>query len=181
MLGFLDFSVNYFKMFSLNLLRKKKGRIFQNTPFCHGCSLKSSVTLNCYPQWPESSSVPFFTSPQSFENYPIILYVILLSLNLIYHYIKCNNFIGNTSWNKLCILKELLKYKDISIFISSQISILTALHSKWDLSSSTRDQTHAPCSGSMESQPLDHQRSSSFLSNFYPFSLIYPKAQIWGK
>ena len=67
---------------------KKKGRIFQNTPFCHGCSLKSSVTLNCYPQWPESSSVPFFTSPQSFENYPMILrllcfkvsqYVIFLS------------------------------------------------------------------------------------------------------
>ena len=53
--------------------KKKTGRISQNTPFCHGCSLKSSLTLNCYPQWPESSSVLFFTSPQSFENYPMIL------------------------------------------------------------------------------------------------------------
>ena len=49
------------------------------------------------------------------------------------------------------VLKELLKYKDISIFISSQISFLTVPHSKWDLSSLTRGQTHAPCSGSMES------------------------------
>ena len=72
---FSGLSVNYFKMFSLNLLRKKKktGRIFQNTPFCHGCSLKSSLTLNCYPQWSESSSVLLLTSPQSFENYPMIL------------------------------------------------------------------------------------------------------------
>ena len=28
-----------------------------------------------------------------------------------------------------------------------------------DLSSPTRDQTHAPCSGSAESQVLDHQKS----------------------
>ena len=29
--------------------------------------------------------------------------------------------------------------------------------SMWDLSSLTRDQTHAPCSGSTEPQPLNHQ------------------------
>ena len=29
----------------------------------------------------------------------------------------------------------------------------------WDLSSPTRDQTHAPCSGTMESKPLDSQGS----------------------
>ena len=28
-------------------------------------------------------------------------------------------------------------------------------HGMWDLSS--RDQTHAPCTGSVESKPLDHQ------------------------
>ena len=31
------------------------------------------------------------------------------------------------------------------------------LHGVWDLSSLTRDGTCAPCSGSTESQPLDHQ------------------------
>ena len=30
----------------------------------------------------------------------------------------------------------------------------------WDLSSLTRDETHAPCIGSMESEPLGHQGSS---------------------
>ena len=29
----------------------------------------------------------------------------------------------------------------------------------WDLSFPTRDRTHAPCSGSAESSPLDHQGS----------------------
>ena len=33
------------------------------------------------------------------------------------------------------------------------------LHSMWDLSFPNRDRTHAPCSGSAESQPLDHQGS----------------------
>ena len=32
-------------------------------------------------------------------------------------------------------------------------------HGTQDLSCPTRDQIHAPCSGSMESQPLDHQRN----------------------
>ena len=35
----------------------------------------------------------------------------------------------------------------------------------WDLSSPTRDRTHTPCLGSVESQPLDHQGSP--LSVFY--------------
>ena len=33
------------------------------------------------------------------------------------------------------------------------------LHDTWDLNCSTRDQTYAPCSGTMESQPLYHQGS----------------------
>ena len=35
----------------------------------------------------------------------------------------------------------------------------------WDLSSLTRDQTSAPCSGSMDSLPVDHQ-GSTFLKKF---------------
>ena len=35
---------------------------------------------------------------------------------------------------------------------------LAVPHSMWDHSPPTRDQTHAPCSRSMESKPLDHQR-----------------------
>ena len=42
---------------------------------------------------------------------------------------------------------------------------LTLLRGMQDLSSLTRDQTHAPCSGSVESQPLDHQGN--------------PKASVW--
>ena len=34
-----------------------------------------------------------------------------------------------------------------------------------DLSSLTRNQTHAPCIGSMESYPLDHQRSTCILQS----------------
>ena len=36
---------------------------------------------------------------------------------------------------------------------------LATLCGVWDLSSPTRGQTYAPCSGSLESQPLDHQGS----------------------
>ena len=36
---------------------------------------------------------------------------------------------------------------------------LAVPHGLRDLSSPTKDQTQAPCSGSMESQPLDHQGS----------------------
>ena len=36
---------------------------------------------------------------------------------------------------------------------------LAASHNMWDLRSLTRNQTPAPCSGSAESQPLDHERS----------------------
>ena len=34
----------------------------------------------------------------------------------------------------------------------------------WNLNSLTRDQTHKPCNGNAESQPLDHQRSPWTLS-----------------
>ena len=85
-------------MFSLNLLRKKKkkktGRIFQNTPFCHGCSLKSSLTLNCYPQWPESSSILFFTSPQSFENYLMILRLLCFKVSQYVIFLKADKLLS---------------------------------------------------------------------------------------
>ena len=32
-----------------------------------------------------------------------------------------------------------------------------------DLNSPTRDQTYAPCSGSMKSLPLDHQESQTYI------------------
>ena len=39
------------------------------------------------------------------------------------------------------------------------LGVLLLLHDTWDLSCSTKDRTHAPCSGSVESQPLYHQGS----------------------
>ena len=39
------------------------------------------------------------------------------------------------------------------------IMFLAAQHSMWDLCLLTRDRPHAPCSGSVESQSLDHQES----------------------
>ena len=42
---------------------------------------------------------------------------------------------------------------------NSFVFFLAMLHGMQDLSSPTRDQTHAPCIGSTESQPLDHQGS----------------------
>lgn len=41
---------------------------------------------------------------------------------------------------------------------------LAALYSMWDFSSLTKDRTHAPCSGSMESQPLERQGYVSIVS-----------------
>ena len=41
---------------------------------------------------------------------------------------------------------------------------LATSHGMWDLSSLTRDQTCAPCSGSAESEPLDRQGSPTVLS-----------------
>ena len=38
-------------------------------------------------------------------------------------------------------------------------------HDMWDLSSLTRDQTSAPCSGSIDPLPVDHQ-GSTFLKKF---------------
>ena len=40
----------------------------------------------------------------------------------------------------------------------------------WDLSALTRDRTHAPCSGSTESQLLDHQGSPG-MKTFRTYSL----------
>ena len=42
---------------------------------------------------------------------------------------------------------------------SFSFSFLAVPRSMWDLSSLTRDQTRAPCIGSAESSPLDHQGS----------------------
>ena len=40
---------------------------------------------------------------------------------------------------------------------STFLGFLATLCYLWDLSSLTRDQVHAPCTGNMESQPLDHK------------------------
>ena len=45
-------------------------------------------------------------------------------------------------------------------------------HSMWDLSSPTRDRTRAPCSGSAESWPLDHQGS--------PHVLFWCQKNMWN-
>ena len=49
-----------------------------------------------------------------------------------------------------------LKYLAI---IYGFVYFLAAPCSVWDLSSPTRNQTQAPCTGSTESSPLDHQGS----------------------
>ena len=68
---------------------------------------------------------------------------------------------------KCCIfLQKLIIFK---IFI---IIFLVLPHSLWDLSSLTRNQTHAPCIRSMESYPLDHQGSFPEV-NSYLFPGIY--------
>ena len=43
------------------------------------------------------------------------------------------------------------------IFLFFLWLFLATWHSLWDLSLSTRDRTHVPCIGSVESEPLDHQ------------------------
>ena len=45
----------------------------------------------------------------------------------------------------------------MQLFHSNHTSFLAALSSMWDLSSLIKDQTHDPCSGSTETEPLDHQ------------------------
>ena len=67
------------------------------------------------------------------------------------------------TWKSRFFLKKLtlLNYDNwvhVLICIYSFI-YLAGLHSMQDLSSLTRDQTRSLCSGSMESQPLDHQGS----------------------
>ena len=48
------------------------------------------------------------------------------------------------------------------------------VHGMWDLSSLMRDRTLAPCSGSMESSPLDLQGSPRVAASVFP-SQSYPK------
>ena len=97
MFGFLDLVLTTLKCFHWICWEKKKkktGKIFQNTPFCHGCSLKSSLTLNCYPQWPESSSILFFTSPQSFENYLMILRLLCFKVSQYVIFLKADKLLS---------------------------------------------------------------------------------------
>ena len=50
----------------------------------------------------------------------------------------------------------------------------------WDLGSPIRDQTHASCTGSMESQPLDHQGGSPY-PHFRSKEMSFKKAHFpWG-
>ena len=56
-----------------------------------------------------------------------------------------------------CIL---IFYSVQEIFFSSSSSFFFFGHMAYRISSLTRDQTLAPCSGSMDSRPPDHQRSS---------------------
>ena len=56
------------------------------------------------------------------------------------------------------------------VYIYMYVCIYIAmLHDMQDLSSPTRDQTHTACSGSTESQPLDHQENPqvNFNNVFY--------------
>ena len=48
----------------------------------------------------------------------------------------------------------------------------------WDLSSPTRDQTYAPCSGSTESQPLDLQGSAGKVFLAMPVDNMDIKAEL---
>ena len=51
----------------------------------------------------------------------------------------------------------------------------------WDLSSQTRDQTHIPCSGSLESQPLDWQGSPHII--FFSIAkdhAFFPSSNLFG-
>ena len=73
------------------------------------------------------------------------------------------------------------------VFFFFNIYLFLFFGHMWDLSSLTRDQTHAPCSGSTESKQLDHQGSpTSILSlkNFFKFDLFIWLCQVlvapWG-
>ena len=52
---------------------------------------------------------------------------------------------------------------------------LAMLHDMWDLRSLTRGRTHAPCSRSTGSEPLDHQGSPPFY-----FLLVVSQFQVLG-
>lgn len=53
-------------------------------------------------------------------------------------------------------LKVFIKFVTVSILF---YDLVFWPQSMWDLSSQSRDQTWASCSGSVEFQPLDHQKS----------------------
>ena len=50
----------------------------------------------------------------------------------------------------------------------------------WDLSSPTRDQTPAPCSGKVESYPLDHQGSPKHTDLVHVLLGLYPSISFSG-
>jgi len=55
-----------------------------------------------------------------------------------------------------------------------KIFFFLAMWSMWDLSSPTRDWTQAPCIGSLEFQPLDHQGSPSLGMGFWCQCMLLP-------
>ena len=80
--------------------------------------------------------------------------------------------IVNTAAVNIGCMYLLFFLKDILIYLF----ILAATHATWDLSSPTRDWTHAPCIGSLESKPLDCQGSPGCM---YLFELVFSFFQIY--
>ena len=78
-----------------------------------------------------------------------------------------NKFNSNFWPSKFISYRFLFHIKLTSFFLKECFIylFLATPHDMWDLSSPARDQTHAPCNGSMESQPLDLQGSPTF--SFY--------------
>ena len=66
--------------------------------------------------------------------------------------IKVFQIVSHVSRIKSIVVQLCFKFLDCYLFI-----YLAAPHSMQDPSSLTRDQTRFPCSGSVESQPLEHQ------------------------
>ena len=60
--------------------------------------------------------------------------------------------------------KFILSFFIIYLFHIKITFLLAAPCSMWDLSSLIRDQTHIPGTGSLESEPLDHQQEVHCLS-----------------
>ena len=62
----------------------------------------------------------------------------------------CSHYLPHFRLEPSCLLAQ-PQYLEFFFFKSKVLFFLAVLHSMWDLSSSTRDQTHASCSGSSES------------------------------